>query len=79
MRDGEALVFKLAAVDRFAAAAGARLEVAALGHEAWDDSVEDGALVVQRQAAVSNALFARAEGAKVLGGLWHTACERREG
>ena len=48
------------------AAAVASGEVAALAHELLDDSVESGALVVQRLAGVADTLLAGAQSTEVL-------------
>ena len=45
--DGEVLIIELSAVDRFSASAVALSEIAALGHEAGNDSVERAALVAE--------------------------------
>ena len=65
------LVLELLAVYGLAAGAVALGEVAALDHEGLDDAVEAGALVVQGDAGLADALLAGAEGAEVFGGLGH--------
>ena len=60
---------ELHAVDRLAASAVARREVATLQHEVRNAAVESAALVVQWLARLADALLARAEGAEVLSGL----------
>jgi len=67
MEQLEVLVGELGAVDGLPAGAVAAGEVAALAHEAGDDAVEGGALVVQRLPRGAQALLARAQAAKVLG------------
>jgi hypothetical protein len=63
------LVLELLPVYALATSSIALREVTALDHERFDDAVEDGALVVQRFARGTGALFAGAKGAEVLGGL----------
>jgi hypothetical protein len=63
----EVLVGELGAVDGLPSGAVAAGEVAALAHEAGDDAVEGGALVVQRLPRDAQALLARAQAAEVLG------------
>jgi len=67
MEQLEVLVGELGAVDGLPAGAVAAGEVAALAHEAGDDAVEGGALVVQRLPRGAQALLARAQAAEVLG------------
>ena len=59
------LVSEFLAIDRLAAGAVEISKVAALKHKILDNAVEQRALVVQRLARFANALFARAESAKV--------------
>jgi len=66
----EVLVFKLWAINRFAARAVAIRKVAALRHESGNDTVKLAVLVVQRLHAGTNSLLAGAERAKVLSRLW---------
>lgn len=66
----EVLILELLAVDALAAGTITGGEVAALDHELLDDAVELRALVVERLAALSLALLAGAQGAKVVSGLW---------
>jgi len=68
---GEVLVGKLLAVNGFTTGAIAAREVATLDHEVRDDSVELAALKTE-------SLFARAEGAEVLGRLGDDIGEERE-
>ena len=68
-RAGEGFVSELVAIDRLTAGAVAAGEVSALAHELLDDSVEGGALVVQRLAGPSGSLLAGAQGTEVFGGL----------
>ncbi len=63
--DLEVLIVELAAVDGLTARAGTVREVTALEHEVGDDTVELGALVVQRLAHLAHTLLARAERAEV--------------
>lgn len=56
----EILVFELLAVDALSTRAIALCEVAALDHEALDDTVERGALVVKGFAGLANAFLASA-------------------
>jgi len=65
----EVLVIELLAVYGFSASAIALREVSTLYHELLDDTVENGALVVQRLARLAGAPLSGAEGAEVLGGL----------
>lgn len=67
----ESLVVELLAVYRLAAGAISLGEVTTLDHKGLDDTVESGALVVERDASLADALLAGAEGAEVLGGLGH--------
>lgn len=69
MLEIEVLVVKLLAVDGFSACAIALCEVSALYHKLLDDTVEDGALVMQRLARLANALLSGAKGAEVLSSL----------
>lgn len=62
----EVLIGKLLTVDRLATSAVAASEVATLQHELGDDTVEGGALVVQRLARAASALLTSAESAEVL-------------
>ena len=65
----EVLVSKVGSVDGFSASSVSGSEVAALSHEALDDSVEGASLVVEGLAASGLALLARAQSAEVLGRL----------
>ena len=67
---GEVLVGELATVDGCATGTVAGREVATLGHELWDDSVEGAALEVQRNTSSVVTLLTSAESAEVLGGDW---------
>jgi len=62
----EVLVDELAAVDRLAARAVVRREVAALDHEVLDHTVERAAAVEQRHARLAHAALARTQRAEVL-------------
>ena len=66
---GEVLIVELAAVDGLATSSVTSGEVAALGHEAWDDTVELGSLEVEVLALSTHASLAGAESAEVLSGL----------
>ena len=70
MSDSEVFIWELAAVDGLATSAVSSGEVAALGHEAWDDAMELGSLEVEVFALGAHALLACAESAEVLSGLW---------
>src|SRR6185295_1067491 len=74
----EGLVGELRPVDRLAARAVARGEVAALAHEPRDDPVERRALEVQRLARPPDALLAGAQRAEVLRGLRRGVREQLE-
>jgi len=63
-------VIELAAVDRLSTGAVSDGKVTTLGHEAWDDTMEGGALVGKLLAGPAYALLASAESAEVFGGLW---------
>lgn len=65
----EGLVVELVAIDRLAACAITSCEVTTLNHELLDDSVEDGALVVEGFPRLSNALLTGAKSTEVLGSL----------
>ncbi len=65
----EVLIGELGAVDGLAADASAVGEVTALEHEVGDNTVEDGALVVERLAALGGALLAGAQSTEVLNSL----------
>lgn len=69
MHSLEILIFEFFTIDALATGAIALCEVAALDHEALDDAVEGGTLVVQRLSRVANALLACAERAEVLCGF----------
>lgn len=60
------LVLELLAVDALAAGAISFCEIAALNHEALDDTVKARALVVQRLASLAYTLLASAQRAEVL-------------
>ena len=62
----EVLVSEFVSVDGLTTSAVSGSKVAALAHEAGDDSVESAALVVKILARLSLALFASAESAEVL-------------
>lgn len=62
----EVLVLELGPVDRLATGAVSGGEVAALAHEAGDDSVESRALVVQGLPAPSGSLLSGAKSSEVL-------------
>ena len=64
----EVLVFEAATVDGLTTAAITTSEIATLGHEARNDSVELASLEVQGLALLSHALLASAEAAEVLSG-----------
>ncbi|GER42321.1 chaperone protein ClpB [Striga asiatica] len=71
----EVLVGELGAVDRLAADAVSRREIAALAHEIGDHAVEGRPLVMEGLAGFSDALLAGAQGAEVLGCLRDHVCE----
>ena len=62
----EVLVSEFVSVDGLTTSAVSGSEIAALAHEARDDSVESAALVKKRLARLSFALFASAESTEVL-------------
>ena len=62
----EVLVSEFVSVDGLTTSAVSGSEIAALAHEARDDSVESAALVVKILARLSLALFASAESTEVL-------------
>ena len=66
---GEVLVLELATEDGLATAAIASGEIATLGHEAGDNTMELAALEVEVLALGAHALFASAEALEVLSGL----------
>ena len=70
MLEVEVLVFKLHAVDRFTSGAVSAGKISTLGHKAWNDSVEGGALKVKRLALCTHSLLTCAEGTKVFRSLW---------
>lgn len=65
----EILILKLLPIYALPARPIALCEVAALYHEAFDDAVEDRALVVEGLARFADSFLASAERAKVLGGF----------
>lgn len=65
----ESFVLEFGAVDGFAACSVSSREVSALDHELLDDTVEAGALEVQRLARLAQALLASREAAEVLSRL----------
>ena len=65
----EVLVVESASVDGLATSAVTSGEVATLGHEAGDDTVELGSLEVERLAGLAHALLASAEASEVLSSL----------
>jgi hypothetical protein len=65
----EVLILEFLAVDALAACAIALGEVSALNHEALNDSVECGALVMKRFPCITDTFLASAEGAEVLSGF----------
>ena len=64
------LISKLLAIDGFATDSSSMCEVATLGHEALDHSVEFGALVVKRFARLAHTFLTSAQSSEVLRGLW---------
>lgn len=75
----EVLVVEFGTVDALAAGAVAGRKVTALDHELLDNAVEAGALVVQGNAALAEALLAGAQSAKVLSGLgYHVVVQLHE-
>ena len=62
----EVLISELSAVDGFATCAVASGEIASLAHELGDDTVERGALEVERLAALPRSLLAGAQSTEVL-------------
>ncbi len=69
MSVGEVLISELAAVDGLATSAVALGEIAALSHEAGDDSVEGRSLIVERLALGARSFLTSAESAEVFGGV----------
>ena len=69
--DLEVLVLELLSVDGLPSGAVARSEVSSLAHKPRYDPVEARALVVQRLAALADALGTRAQRREVLRGPWH--------
>ena len=67
---GEVLIVELATVDGLATTAITSGEVAALGHEAGDDTVELAALEVEVLALGAHALLTGAEGTEILSSVW---------
>ncbi len=65
----EVLISELVTVDGFTASAVAASEITTLAHEILDDTMEGGALEVQRLAGAALALLAGAEAAEIFGGL----------
>ena len=65
----EVLILKLATVDGSSASAVVRGEIATLGHEVVNDSVERAALVVESGKSGGPFLLASAKSTKVFGGL----------
>ena len=65
----EVLVSELLSIDGLTAGAVSAGEVATLGHEAGDDSMEGAALEVEGLSLGAHALLASAASAEVLGGL----------
>ena len=66
---GEVLVVEFSAVDGFATSAVASGEVATLGHETWDNTMELATLEVEVLALGAHAFFTGAKGAEVFGSL----------
>ena len=79
MLELKVLILELGTVDGLAASAIALSKVSTLDHELLDDSVEDGALVVQRLSSLAYALVSGTEGAEVLGRLGYDIVEQLEG
>eukprot|EP00951_Prasinocladus_malaysianus_P014691 scaffold111927_cov30-Prasinocladus_malaysianus.AAC.1 len=71
MHQLEVLVRKLLSVYGLPARAVVVCEVSPLTHEARDDAVEGGALVVQPLARLAHPALARAQRPEVLRGPWH--------
>lgn len=66
----EVLIVKLSAIDGLATSAITSGEIAALGHEAWDDAVELAALEVKVLSLRAHASLSSAEASEVLSSLW---------
>ena len=69
MLDRESLIVELVSVDGLASSAITSSKVTTLDHELLDDTMEDGALVVQRLSRLANTLLTSAESAEVLSSL----------
>lgn len=78
MSELEVLVRKAGTVDRLAARAVAACEIATLNHKVRNDSVEGGALIVQRLAGNPCALLAGAQRTEVLDGLGYRLAKQAE-
>ncbi len=66
----EVLISEFGSVDRLSTNATTVCEIATLGHESGNDSVEGGSLEVKGFATAALAFFASAKGAEVLRCLW---------
>lgn len=69
MLHGESFIVKLVAIDGLSAGAVTSSKVTTLDHELLDDTMEDGALVVQGLSRLADALFTGAESTEVLSSL----------
>jgi len=65
----EVLISELLAIDGLATSAVAASEITTLAHEIVDDTMERGALEMERLARSAGALLAGAEASEILGGL----------
>ena len=74
----EVLIGELVSVDGLSTGSVSIGEVATLGHEAWDDSVEVAALEVEGLSSVSNSGGAVTESCEVLDSLGHGVAEETE-
>ena len=76
MLKSEVLIVKFITIDRFPSASVKLSKITSLNHKIWNDSVENGALVVKRLAGLANSLLASAESAEVLSSLWDVVSEQ---
>ncbi len=74
----EVLILEFGSVNGLSATSVTESEVTALSHEAGNDSVEFGALEVERLARVAYTFLASAQCSEVFGGFWNDVTEKAE-